>query len=580
MALTKDQQDYSRSRDALLDTRQAVADGMAATRFANEQKDRGYKDTVNNAYTDMTVPSTLDLAKQDRGLDTRQTFYDKAVDENLKTIDDPAAREIARQAALKGVADDRAFATDALASSFNSDDYSAAAYGRAEQEAISKGLKGADVAEYAKAAVTKGLLQQPSLQSKAEMAKARESAITSTDNQLKTQLSVLNALNGRQEIVNDNGDTVSISSTPTRGALTKSKAIDALTAVDTLNKYDNITGSWYKGNPAKSFTDDLQTAYNSLMEKGVPTTDANGNIVIRKPTPEELDKALTPGVVAAYAANPSQDTLMDRMSTVISSPKGKEGRLTDEAISGITKLQERLAALRKEPTPSYITMRNEVLSPTMYPNTPDYSSAPASTSVAPAAPKSVLNTEGTSISGADTQKPSFNNVQDYLSGHKTSKVASEAIKELTPEAIANGVSPKDLNYIRENGDVDKLLEYIGRQGSSGIGALANKAGLVINDAATGLGGIGTYIAAIPEYATSPASYNQALNNIGLYHDLVDHSKNVNDRLDRYRSKEQVLAELGLTPPKPSVNSIFTNDFFTPEELDEMAKRQALKASAK
>jgi hypothetical protein len=272
------------------------------------------------------------------------------------------------------------------------------------------------------------------------------------------------------------------------------------------------------------------------------------------------------------------------MSTVISGPKGKEGKLTDEAVAGITNLQEKLAALRNAPQDSYITARGKVLSPTMYPNTPDDSSAttaPASTSVAPVSPpKSVLNTEGTSTVGADTQKPSLDNVQDYLSGHKTSEVASEAIKELTPKAIAAGVSPKDLAYIRENGDVDKLLEYIGRKGSSGIGAIANQLGLVVNDAATGLGGIGAYIAALPEHATSPASYSQALNSLGFYNDLVNHSKNVNDRLDGYRSKEQVLAELGLTLPKPSVNSIFTSDFFTPDELDEMAKRQALKASAK
>jgi hypothetical protein len=585
MALTQDQRDYSRSRDALLDARQAIADSREATRFNDEQEKVAYQHKKDNAYTDMSVPSTLDLANQDKGLDAREAFYDKAIDENLKTIDDPAAREVARQAALKGVADDRAFATDALASNIKtSDDYKALAFGLARQEAIKRGLKGTDVDEFANTAVADGLSQQPSLRSRAEIAKSTEDTIKSTDDQLKAQVSILNALNGKQGTTNENGDIVSLSPTSNRGVLTK--AVDPLAAVKALDNFDSVANSKFTTNPARHFIDDLQAARASFMEKGIPTTDANGNTVMKKPTPEELDRALSPGVVAAYAANPSQDTLMNSMSTVISNPKNSEGKLTDEAVAGITNLQKKLTALRSTPQDNYITAREKILSPTPYPDTSNDSSTPtavvpATTSAAPSAPpKDVLNTESTSTVGADTQKPSFNNVQDFLNGHRTQAVASEAIKELTPKAIAAGVSPKDLNYIRENGDVDKLLEYIGRQGSSGIGALANKAGLVINDAATGLGGIGTYIAAIPEYATSPASYNQALNNIGLYHDLVDHSKNVNDRLDRYRSKEQVLAELGLTPPKPSVNSIFTNDFFTPDELDEMAKRQALKASAK
>jgi hypothetical protein len=585
MAATEEQRAYTRSRDALLDARQAEADKRAATRFENEQEDRKYDNTVKNAYANLPIYPTLDLASKDPGLDARQSFYDKAVDENLKTIDDPAAREVARQAALKGIADDRAFATDALASSINtSDDYKALAFEPARQEAIKRGLKGADVDKFAETAVADGLLQQPYLLSRAEMAKARENAITSTDNQLKTQLSVLNALNGRQEIPNENGDTISISSTPTRGVPMKQRAMDALAAVDALNKYDNVTGSWYTGNPAKSFTGDLQAAYNSLMEKGVPTTDADGKVVMRKPTPEELDKALTPGVVAAYAANPSQDTLMDRMSTVISGPKSKEGRLTDEAVAGITNLQKKLAALRSESTPSYITTREKILSPTPYPDTSNDSSATAAPAPASAAstvpPKNVLNTEGTSTTGTDTQKLPLDNVQAYLNGKRTPEVISAAARELIPIAKANGVSDKDLGYMIENGDIDNILNYSARHGSSGIGAFTNQVGLGLNAAATGLGSTVAGIAALPEYITSPANFRQAINNVGFYPSLVNHFDNVTDRLNNYQTKEQLLARYGLTLPKPSVNSIFANDFFTPDELDEMARRQALKASAR
>jgi hypothetical protein len=286
------------------------------------------------------------------------------------------------------------------------------------------------------------------------------------------------------------------------------------------------------------------------MEKGIPTTDANGKAVIRKPTPEELDRALTPGVVAAYAANPSQDTLMDRMSTTVSGPKGKESRLTDEAVSGITDLQKKLAALRNAPTPSYITMRNEVLSPTMYPNTPDDSSA--TVAPAPAAstmpPKSVLNTEGTSTVGTDTQKLSLDNVQRYLNGQRTPEITSAAVRELIPVAETNGVSPKDLKYMVENGDVDKLLEYSARHGSSGIGAFTNQVGLGLNGAATGLGTTVAGIAALPEYITSPANFNQAINSVGFYPGLVKHFDNVTDRLNNYQTKEQLLSRYGLTLP--------------------------------
>jgi hypothetical protein len=332
------------------------------------------------------------------------------------------------------------------------------------------------------------------------------------------------------------------------------KAVDPLAAVKTLNDYDGIANGYFTRNPAKSFTEDLQAARASLSEKGVPTTDANGKVVMRKPTPEELDKALTPGVVAAYAANPSQDTLTDRIAAVISNPKGKEGRLTDEAVAGITNLQEKLTALRNAPQNSYITAREKILSPTSYPNTSDDSSAiPAVVSAPTAAastapPKSVLNTEGTPTAGADTQKLYLDNVQAYLNGKRTPETTSAAVRELIPIAEANGVSPKDLKYMVENGDVDNILNYSARHGSSGIGAFANQVGLGINDAATALGVIGAGIAALPEYATSPASFKQAINNIDFYHSLDNNFKNVNDRIKNYRSKEQLLADLGLTLP--------------------------------
>jgi hypothetical protein len=587
MALTQDQRDYTRSRDALLDARQAAADSREAARFENEQEKVAYQHKKDNAYTDLPAFSTLDLANQDKGLDTRQAFYDKAVDENLKTIDDPAAREVARQAALKGVADDRAFATDALASNIKtSDDYKALAFGPARQEAIKRGLKGTDVDEFANTVVADGLSQLPSLQSRAEMAKTRENAITSTDNQLKTQLAIVNALNGRQETTNENGDIVSLSPTSTRGALAISKAVDPLAAVDALNKYDGIANGYLTRNPAKSFTEDLQSARASLSEKDVPTTDANGNVVIRKLTPEELDKALTPGVVAAYAANPSQDTLTDRIAAVISNPKSKEGRLTDEAVAGITNLQKKLTALRSAPQDNYITAREKILSPTPYPNTSDNSSTPTAVVPTPTSaastvlPKSILNTEGTSTAGADTQKLPLDNVQAYLNGKRTPEVTSAAVRELIPVAEANGVSPKDLKYMVENGDIDNILNYSARHGSSGIGSFANQVGLGLNAATTGLGTTVAGIAALPEYITSPANFNQAINSVGFYPGLVKHFDNVTGRLDNYQTKEQLLSRYGLTLPKPSVNSIFASDFFTPDELEEMAKRQALKASTK
>jgi hypothetical protein len=229
-------------------------------------------------------------------------------------------------------------------------------------------------------------------------------------------------------------------------------------------------------------------------------------------------------------------------------------------------------------------MRNEVLSPKPYPDTSDDSSAtavPVSAAAAPSAPpKSVLNPEGTPTAGADTQKLPLDNVQAYLNGKRTPEVTSAAVRELIPIAKANGVSDKDLNYMVENGDIDNILNYSARHGSSGIGAFANQVGLGINGAATGLGTTVAGIAALPEYITSPANFNQAINSVGFYPGLVKNFDNVTDRLNNYQTKEQLLSRYGLTLPKPSVNSIFTNDFFTPEELEDMARRQALKASAK
>jgi hypothetical protein len=209
--------------------------------------------------------------------------------------------------------------------------------------------------------------------------------------------------------------------------------------------------------------------------------------------------------------------------------------------------------------------------------------APATASVVP--PKDALNTGVDPVVDADTEKLPLGNVQSWLNGQKTPEVAKAAVTELIPVAQASGVSGKDLKYMVENGDVDKLLGYSARKGSSSVGEFINKIGLAVNALGTGFGSVAAAVGALPEYVAGPASYRQALGSVGFYPGLVTHIEDLNNRYDSYQTKEQLLARYGLTLPAPveepkvvpksSANSIFASDFFTPEQLADMARRQGL-----